>query len=328
MSETLADLEEIERIWAASSQGTQRRWRIEQCPPAVAGDDRVKLYAVNDPNMHDSYLLDLSAGDASYQANLEAIAKAPEHVAALLAEVKRLRAANAERWEAHKRTIDDSNEWSRRCDLLEEQLELNDIEPVSSHTESLRYHLEKTTENLRRANSYSAHLERKLEKHGEPIRIADLVEAQDARLGRELVLPNRPPDSARPPRAPDAAPGVTFASGAAGGLVTATTVSGPLSEPFEVSAGITPDVPAGALTITEDDEDEADNLRDRVRAWLDRPYSGAHFDGGESTDWEALRLILEGADVVLEGEEPNRRWTVRSVSEIEKVETSGKEGDP
>lgn len=79
------ELAEIERVWAAASGSA---WRVE--PTMDRG--RTKLYALSPPNMHDSYLLDLSAGDANEMANLTAIATAPEHVAALLAEVKTLRA--------------------------------------------------------------------------------------------------------------------------------------------------------------------------------------------------------------------------------------------
>ncbi len=78
------ELAEIESVWVAASRGP---WRVEK----QRDGDRYKLYAVSPPNMHDAYLLDISAGDARYAANLEAIAKAPEHIKALLAEVKRLR---------------------------------------------------------------------------------------------------------------------------------------------------------------------------------------------------------------------------------------------
>ncbi len=78
------ELAEIERVWTAATRGP---WRIEQ----TRDSGRVKLYSVNAPHLHDSYLLDLRDGDANEVANFEAIGKAAQHVAALLAEVKRLR---------------------------------------------------------------------------------------------------------------------------------------------------------------------------------------------------------------------------------------------
>lgn len=80
------DIEAIERVWAAANHGP---WRTEvrHWEPG-----KVKLYAVNDPQLHDSWLLELSEGDLNYQNNLAAIAAAPTHVEMLLAEVKRLRA--------------------------------------------------------------------------------------------------------------------------------------------------------------------------------------------------------------------------------------------
>lgn len=83
MAMTDDELAEIELVWAAASGSV---WRTEQ------RDKYTKLYAVSPPNMHDSYLLDLSQGDANVVANIAAIGAAPQHVALLLSEVKRLRA--------------------------------------------------------------------------------------------------------------------------------------------------------------------------------------------------------------------------------------------
>lgn len=78
------ELARIEAAWAAASGAV---WRVEE-----RYDGTYKLYAVNPPHLHDSYLMDLGSFDANGPANVAAVGRAAQDVAALIAEVKRLRA--------------------------------------------------------------------------------------------------------------------------------------------------------------------------------------------------------------------------------------------
>lgn len=78
------ELAEIERVWAAASSGPWVAYRSEPYIDFIGREDMTHVVSVSTSE------LDISEND------VEAITKAPGHVAAMLAEVNRLRALLAE----------------------------------------------------------------------------------------------------------------------------------------------------------------------------------------------------------------------------------------
>lgn len=119
------ELAEIERTWAAATPGP---WRVNADEGWVSHDHGDGSGTIVVQGRHDMHFTDdrpmrtIYCRFESSPQNGAAIAKAPEHVAALLAEVKRLRADLAETEEALQ-------EAQNERDLLQERLDVDHPPP-------------------------------------------------------------------------------------------------------------------------------------------------------------------------------------------------------